>query len=305
MGGTVSVLTSQIVSMFLIMAVGFLVARTGMIDRSGTSQLSDLVLYVANPATIVTSFMRPFDAAEFYEDAWCFVISLLLLAAMALLAWVAYHGGRRLDQASVFASNCGFIGIPLVQSTLGTDYVFYLSMAIAAFNLFVWTYGIWLVSGDPGQVTVRKFVTCPALVAVAVGLLIYVCQIQLPDVLSTSLSAISDLNTGLAMVVLGAMLGQADLRSLLRERSLYGTSLMRLVVAPLVVLAILMAFRFLPSKVLLVLLIAYSAPAAVMIAMFAEKFDGDYRHAAGVVALSTLLSVVTMPVLLALGLALL
>jgi predicted permease len=187
---------------------------------------------------------------------------------------------------------------------LGIDYVFYLSMVLIAFNVYVWTYGAALVSGDKSQASLSSALKNPVIISVCVGFVIYLSQVPLPDMVTTAIGGLADLNTGLAMLVLGAMLARADIRSLLRDRTLYKASLLRLVVAPLVIIALLCAFDFLPAEVRLVVLIAYAAPTGVIVAMFADKFGKDYRFAAGIVSVSTLLSLLTMPPVMALALAL-
>ncbi|MGI6230094.1 MAG: AEC family transporter [Tractidigestivibacter sp.] len=304
MDGSIAVLAGQIVSMFLIMAVGFILVRSKLVDDHGVSQLSNVVMYVANPAAIVVSFIRPFDYTELANGLWSIAISLLVLVVTSVLAQIAFRKKNVVSQAAVIFSNSGFIGIPLVQSVLGIDYVFYLSMVLVAYNIYVWTYGVYLVSGDKKQASLTSALKNPVVISVCVGLVIYLTQLALPDMVVTAITDIANLNTGLAMLVLGAMLAGADIRSLLRDRKLYKASLLRLVVAPLVTIALLCAFGFLPVNVRLVTLIAYAAPTGVIVAMFADKFGKDYRYAAGVVSVSTLLSLLTMPPIMALALAL-
>lgn len=304
MNGSIGILGSQIVSMFLIMAIGFIIARTKLIDDRGVSQLSNVVMYVANPAAIVVSFIRPFDPSELSNGLWSIAVSFLVLIVTSVLAKIAFRNDNVVSQAAVIFSNSGFIGIPLVQSVLGADYVFYLSMVLIAYNVYVWTYGVYLVSGDKNQASLSSAIKNPVVISVCVGLVIYLAQISLPDMVVTAINGLADLNTGLAMLVLGAMLAGADIRSLLRDRKLYKASLLRLVVAPLITIALLCAFGFLPVEVRLVTLIAYAAPTGVIVAMFSDKFGKDYRYAAGVVSVSTLLSLLTMPSIIALALAL-
>lgn len=134
-----------------------------------------------------------------------------------------------------------------------------------------------------------------------IGIILFCCSIDLSGVIKVTVQDLGILNTGLAMLVMGTYLAQTDLRSLVRDRNLYAACALRLLVVPAIVMAVL-ALLPLDAVVKLVVLIALSAPCGTVSAMFPQMFGGDYRFGAGLVSLSTLLSLIVMPVLLAIGL---
>lgn len=302
---TMPVMLTQVLAMFAMMLIGAALRRGGLVDEAGTAQLSRVALYVATPAVILQSLAGPFDAGRLAAGIACAALSFGFTALSAAVGRLAFRDRCREAQLGIMVSNMGFMGIPLVQSVLGADSVFYISACIAAQVPLMWTYGVRLVSSDPADVSARAIATNPSVVAVAVavGVVLFLCSIDLAGVFQVTAADLGNLNTGLAMLVMGAYLAQADLRALARDPVLYLASALRLLVVPAVMLAVL-AVLPLPVEVKLVVVIASSAPCGTVSAMFPQMFGGDYRLGAGLVSVSTLLSLAVMPLMLAAGLAL-
>lgn len=301
MTGIVGSLAGQIAIMFVIMALGFCLRRGGLVTEIGTRQLSDLVLYVANPVIIMQSLMMDFDPVKLGYAGFCFAFTFVLAFIGIGLARTAFRGEFRIAQFATVFSNCGFLGIPLVRGMLGQEYVFYLSVCNACLVGFMWTYGIFLVSGSKEEVSFKKIALNPCVIALAVGFACFLGSVHPAPIVNEILTDIADLNTGLVMIVLGSFLASCDLRSLIKSKLIYQVCLLRLVALPAIVMALLAIARMVPLEVALAVLIALATPAAATTAMFAERYGRDYRLGAGIVAMSTLLSMVTMPALVILA----
>lgn len=298
---TMPIMVNQTVAMFLMMAVGIVLYKTKRLDNQGAAQMANVALYVAGPAISITAFATSFDAAKLVEGSMCMLLTVLFTLGSAGLAWLVYRDRQRISQMAIMVSNMGFMGIPLVQAVLGEEYVFYVSACIAAQIPITFTYGIWLISQDKNEVTPRRILTNPAIIAVFVGIVLFFGSVELDGIAAATVSGLSGLNTGLAMIVLGSYLAQADLRSILRNKNLYLTHCIRLIVVPLIVVAILWAMP-LSMPIKLTLLIAFAAPSGTVSAIFPQMFNKDYRFGAGLVSSSTLFSLLTMPVMLGIGL---
>lgn len=301
---TMPIMITQIVAMFLMMGIGAIIYKKGMIDTKGAGQLANICLYVASPAILLRSLATVFDAGKLVEAGICAVISVAFTLLSAGIARLVYRDRGSIAQIGITVSNMGFIGIPLVQTVLGEEYVFYISVLIAAQVPLTWSYGVWLITRDPKSASLKKVLTNPAVIAVFVGFLLFLCSIELKGIPESAASSLASLNTGLAMIILGVYLAQADLRALLRSKDMYRASFLRLVVAPLACIAILF-FLPLAQPVKMVVLIGFAAPCGTVSAIFPQMFGGDYRLGAGIVSTSTLLSLVSMPIMLAIGLAVL
>lgn len=300
---TMPVMITQVVAMFLMMVIGAVLYRGQLVDNAGSKQLSNVALYVATPAVILQSLATTFDAAKMAAGAACMALSFIFTLVSAGVARLYFRDRRRAAQLGITISNMGFMGIPLVQSVLGEEYVFYISACMAGQVPLIWSYGIWLISQDTSKISLKKIATNPSIVAVVVGIVLFCCSIDLTGVIKVTAQDMGNLNTGLAMLVMGIYLAQTDLRSLVRDRNLYAACALRLLAVPAIVIAVMVLLPLDPI-VKLVVVIALSTPCGTVSAMFPQLFGGDYRFGAGLVSVSTLLSLVLMPLVLAASLVL-
>lgn len=298
---TMPIMVNQTIAMFLMMAVGIILFKTGRLDNRGASQMANVALYVAGPAITITAFATTFDMDKLVTGGLCMLLTVAFTLGSAALAWLVYRDRQHISQLGIMISNMGFMGIPIVQAVLGEEYVFFISACIAAQIPITFSYGIWLASQDKNQVSPKRVLSNPAIIAVFVGVVLFLCSFELTGVTKAAASGLAGLNTGLAMIVLGSYLAQADLRSILANKNLYLTHLIRLVVVPLIIIAVLWVMP-LPDPIKLTLLIGFAAPSGTVTAIFPQMFDKDYRFGAGLVSSSTLLSLATMPAMLGVGL---
>ena len=217
----VTVLIKQILAMVAMMAIGVVLARLHKVDEKGATQLSTIAMYVATPAVIIQAFAVEFNPEQLINAAWVALSVVIALAVSTLISRVLLARSDRVGQFAVIFNNAGFIGIPIIQVLLGTEYVFYVTIIIALSTLYLWTYGVVLISGDRSMVSLKKVATNPAIIALAVGLVLFFLPIELPSVVSSVLSSMGSLNTGLAMIVIGANLGMANIGLMFSDLRLF------------------------------------------------------------------------------------
>lgn len=291
--------------MFLLMGVGAICYRRGIVTEEGSGQMSTLIMTFVAPCVIIHSFCRSFDPAMLNKLILSFGLSVLLLAVSIALTTLVFRKGSA-DYADkrlcVIFSNNGFMALPLLQALYGDDGVFIGSINIVATNILIWTYGVWLLSRASGRasgVNWRKIVLNPGTIGFFIGLAIFLTSFQLPEILGSTVSFLADLNTPLAMIVLGVYLAQSNLKEILRDRSMYLVALFRLAAIPLLGIALLLLLPF-DRSVCSVLIISISMPCAVASSMFAQMYGTNYRYSSRIIAFSTLLSAATMPLVLSL-----
>ena len=305
MGQVVSIATNQIVMMFLLMGVGLSLYRGSFLTSAGVSQMSDLVLFVANPVLIAKALMRPFDAIVFQGALWVAVISVVTLLISIVIGHAAYRSPddrhAAMGRFSTIFSNTGFIGIPLAQATVGADGVFYVAVANTVQMVFMWTYGVLLASGDRARVAPRKVLTNPSVIAMVIGLACFLSSWEPPRVVMSALECLGSLNTGLVMLVLGANLAQCQLASTVRDAAIWKACALRLLAMPLLTLALLLVLPRTGITAQTVVVMYQSMPVAAAASLFAHTYGRDGDFATGVVALSTLCSLATMPLMLSVG----
>ncbi len=292
----------QVLILFIFMGFGFFGAKKSLITKEGSKVISDIILYFVTPCLIVNSFNIAYDSSKLAGLIVCFVAFMAIQAASAGIGFMLFRKGnteslRILRFATVF-SNTGYMGIPLQKAILGDEGVFYGSVCVAAFNIFVWTFGIMCMSGDKKQMTPLKLVFNPGIIATAIGLVIFLFSVKLPTAISSAIGSMAELNTPLAMMVIGAGLAGSNILSALKKGSVYVVTALRLIIIPLTALGVLLLCEVRGTQ-LISLIIAVSAPVAGLTTVFSVKHNNDTSLSVNLVALTTLLSIVTMSAVVA------
>lgn len=296
----VLILIKQILVMLAMMSVGAILYKIGQVDEKGVGQLSNLALYVATPCVVIQALAIPFDSEKISTGLVVIFFFLVIFVASVIIARFGCGRADRVGQFAVVFSNSGFVGIPLIQGILGDEYVFYVTMTMVAGTLVFWTYGVYLMSGSKDEVSVKKILTNPNLIAVVIGLVLFLAPIELPYVVERTLAGMANMNTGLGMVILGATLGASNIGLMIRDTRLYKAIALRLVAVPLVCIPILMLMPV-PFEVRMVMMIIAAAPAASATSMLALKYGADYSYGTGLSIGTTIISMLSMPVVLALA----
>lgn len=293
----VLILVQQILVMVAMMAIGVGLVKTKMVDETGVKQLSSIAMYVATPAVIIQSFAIDYDREQLVNGLWVALFFAIALFLSMVIARVVCGKADRVGQYAVIFSNTGFVGIPIIQSLLGPEYVFYVTMTMAVGTFVMWTYGIYLISGDTSQISIKKIVTNPAVIALVIGLVLFFAPVHLPKVINQVLTGMANLNTGLAMLVLGANLGSSNIGLMITDVRLYKASVLRLFAVPAAVLVTLF-FMPCPFEIKMMLFICEATPCGAATSMLAQMFGADYQYGTGLVIMTTLLSMITMPLVL-------
>ena len=299
----------QVAVLFVLMGVGAALRKARLMGERGVGGVVNLLILVVTPCLVIDSFQRPFDPSKLASLALAFLVAvaghLLVIAVASRVIRPPDENVRRPLLLAAAFSNAGFMGIPLEQAILGEAGVFFGVVYVVVFNLFMWSWGVWTMEGARSGWS-WKAVVNPGTVGLALGLPLFLFSARLPGCLATSVHHLANLNTPLAMIVIGHSLAGARLGRVLRLPAAYAASGIRLVAYPLAMVALLLPFRGrLDRDMALALVIAASAPAAAMVSMFAVKFRRDVDVSVAVVSGTTALSVLTMPPVIALALSVL
>lgn len=300
------ILISQIAVMFALMGIGYLCVRLKYLDTGGAGQLSLVLTRIVAPCVIIDSFQRAFDPAlgsALLISAGCALLSmgLSIVVAHLLFRKNGSHPNFADQRMCVVFTNCGFMALPLLDALYGSYGIFLASSFIVANNLLLWSYGIAQLSSDdmPRASRVRSILINPGTVSVVIGLLFFLTPLNLPAMPAKVVSYMASLNTPVAMIILGAFLAQCDLRACFRDKQVQFVTALRLIIMPLITLAVLLMLP-LESTLRHSMLVSASAPVAMVCSMFAQVYGTDYLFSTRAVALSTLLSAITIPAMIAL-----
>lgn len=296
-----SIIFVQVMIIFVLLALGFLLTRKGMLKDAGLKQITDVLLYVVTPCLLINAYQKEFSVELISGLLIGAVFSLVIQVIGIILATVSFKKEpTKKYRVSIFGavySNCGYMAIPLLSASLGSDGVFYGSAYLAVFTILYWTHGICVYRGDTKELSIKKIIKNPGIIGVTVALLLFATRIKLPYVISESLGHISNLNTPLAMLVMGSYLAKTDFKKALSSVSVYGVCALRLVIIP--VIAVLLAKVLpIPELVAKSILITAACPTAAVATLLAGKYDLDASYSAETVAVSTLMSIVTIPLVM-------
>ncbi len=293
------ILVKQILQMFLLAGIGYLLFKGGKISLEGSKTIGNILIYGSLPAVIINGFRIERTAEHVSGLLWSAAAALTIV----LLSILISHFVFRKDGVAAFATsfaNPGFFGIPLIVASLGQGAVFYAAPFIAFLNIGQWTYGVSRLNGQSvlQGFQPKKLIKAPFVIAILVGIFLFATQLPLPAIVENCLSNVAGLNTPLAMFTVGVYLAQTDLVKMFGRRTLYLVSALRLLVIPVLSLLIL---SLLPSSMHVmktVLLIVAACPVGSNVAVYAQLHGKDYPYAVETVIISTLLSIVTIPCIL-------
>ncbi len=291
----------RLLVMMVYASVGFFMYKKGYLTNEGTGCISRLLLNVILPCVIVKSFLLENTPEMTKELLLSFLLAVMCFAVSIGTARIVYGKGQGLEQFGVSFSNAGFLGIPLVANTLGEEAVCYTVAFIAMMNVLQFSYGIYLVTGSSESISAKKILSIPAIVSFIVGICFYAFEIKLPVVATEILGTFSDMNGPIAMIILGAYFAQVSIPTLMKSKDTYKAAVLRLVAVPLISLLLLYIMPFGGKDLKLAVSILAAAPIGINVTVFAQLYGKDYTRAAGQVVVSTVLSVVTMPLIIGLG----
>lgn len=296
-------LAEQILALFLMGLVGFIIVKSGKLKSRDSKVISNIIVYICSPCVVIDSFQITFTPEKLQ--------GLLLAGAAAVLVHILLIGGGRLltkplnlngiEKASIEYSNAGYLIIPLVTAVLGKEWVFYTTAYIVVQTILIWTHGQSVIC-QGNESSIKKILLNPNVIAIIIGIVLFATGIRLPTPLASCISGFGDMVGTIGMLVIGMVIGDVDLLWVFRQKRPYLICLLRLIVFPVITILI-FCFSGMAKLhgdaeyILLVVLLATSAPAAVMITQLAQIYDKDAKYASVINVMSVIFCIVTMPLM--------
>lgn len=289
----------QTLIMLILMLIGALSAKTGLISSSANKDLSKFILQVVNPVVIFMSYQTELKSDLVRKLLLTFGLSLIAMVVMIAGAYLFIRPkeGRKteIERFSTIYSNCGFMGIPLVNALFGMEGVFCLTAFITVFNLVAWSHGVILITGEKDVKSILKVLRSPTMISIGIGLLAFFLKIRLPEIPSQALGFISNLNTPLAMVVSGVTISETSFLTILKKESIYRVCFSKLILLPFILSVIIMPLPV-DTQVKMIVLVAAAAPPAALCTLLCVRSGKDSLFASEIFAAGTILSVITLPI---------
>ncbi|MBR6795557.1 MAG: AEC family transporter [Clostridia bacterium] len=298
-----------VTQLLLMMLPGAILRKTNLVSENFGRDISNMILYVAQPMLVLTAYIRPYDVSIAKRAGMVLILAILAHLLFALLSLLFFRrteaSKRTVLRFALIFSNAGYMGIPLIRYTLGEEAVIYASVYVVVFNLFMWTLGFFMYSGNRQYISIKNALFNTTTIATYIGLLIFFFNLYgffpADGLIYECFVMLQDLVAPLSMFIIGFRLIDAFKAKHTLDFNLFACIGLRLLLAPAAVFVLL--FLFYKTGIctdlmsISVVLISASTPAAAATSMLAEKFKGNGIYASMLVSLCTILSLVTMPLI--------
>lgn len=300
-------LFNQMIILFLIMSVGFLCRKKGLWTEEGRRTLSGLVVNVANPALILSASINKEATIQGKDLLYTMLIAVIIYFALILFARIVpgiLHVERNkwgTYKAMTVFSNIGFMGFPVISAVYGSEALLYASVFMLPYNFLIYTYGIATMQvneaakgGEKGRTIHWKKIFNIGVIACVVSMILYLAQIPVPVTIEKVVTNLSNLTAPLSMIVIGDSIAMMKVKELIKDMKLLLFSFIKLLFIPIIGVLMMKGMGVNPMLVG-VCMVMLATPVGSMTAMLAQQYEGDYELASKGVAITTILSVMTMP----------
>lgn len=298
---TAIIVLGQVFIILILMAVGAAAYKTKMISEKAADDMAAFALKIVTPCVIIQAFQIDFDPHKLYNMLIAAILSILTHIVGIVLAKLFFRedtDGNKVRRFAAIYSNCGFMGIPLIQGAVGNEGVLYACVYLVVFQALMWSHGVMTIKGGFKSIKPYKIFVNAGTIGIAVGLPLFFFSVKLPDVLSQAVGHIANLNTPLAMIVSGVYVAKSDIKKAFTRPKNYLSVSLRQIIVPLIMMAVILAFPINPTVALSILLIA-ACPVASSVTLFAALYGSarDLECAGRTLTLSNILSLATIPLI--------
>ncbi|MCQ2569130.1 MAG: AEC family transporter [Candidatus Saccharibacteria bacterium] len=297
---------SRLGTIGIILALGFLLGKLKLISPKTNKDLVNLLLTVFMPASLFVAFPASYSdetSGMFLSGlAGGFIVMMAVILISKLIFNKKFFKNEKQRSAAQFAlifNNATFLGYPIIASTFGEQGIIPYCGFIIAFNIALFSYGVYLFKHKIDGKLVLSVITNPNIIAVILGVIVFLTSFKLPSFVKDSVQFTSNATTALSIICVGYMLSNAKFLKLIKKWKLMLTALIQLVVGPLATWGLLSLLGF-PQEVIVVCTLIQALPTATSLGLFASKHGGDETEASELVTISTVLSIITMPLMVSL-----
>lgn len=298
------VVFSQMLALALLLLTGYGIARKEMADQHTMGHISKMINYIFNPMLMLSSCIGAIGKIDKVSWFMVFALSLVIFIVMIALSYVIAplftkaKGQKEMYQMMLIFGNFGFMGIPVVRGVYGEEYVVYVLAFILSFNIFFYTFAFALVEGRFSLASVKKMFN-PGMIAAVITILIMIFEPPIPTFIATTVTYLGNVTSPMAMIAVGVTMANSDLKAIFTNNKIYVFTLLRSILIPLLAIPVV---RMLPldTTVIGICLIEIAMPIANMPLILGTERGMDCTDCSAGIIMTTLFSVLTIPVLVAL-----
>lgn len=296
-------LMEQIAELFLMIFMGFLIVKAGLLKDDDSKVLSKIVLYLIIPCVIINAFQVDYtmDTVKglLIALAASVMIQIILLIIISVLGKFLHL--NEVEIASVYYSNSGNLIVPIVTFILGQEWVLYGCVFMSVQLVFLWTHCKKIISREPSY-DWKKIVLNINMISIFIGIILFFTRIRLPEIIGNTLSAVGNMIGPASMFVTGMLFAGMNLKQIFANKRVYFISFLRLIAVPLLSL-ILLKFSHLSAlsadgnQIMLIVFLAVITPSASTVTQMCQVYGNDSRYASAINVVTTLFSIITMPLM--------
>lgn len=300
----ISALFSVMLMLFLFICVGFVCSKTGIVDEQGSKTLNKVVLNICSPALVLKAVLESELTYRVSEIlmliVYAIIFNLLALLAGAVCARIFSRKNSDRNKFCLVSAfgNVAFMGFPVVSALYGSSAVFLVSICTLPFNVFVFSVGIMLVlGGKPKELSLKRIFVTPTMISTFIAFFLFLFQVTLPAPVESAIGALGSMVIPLSMMLIGISLGHMAAKAVFGDLRFYAVAFAKLIAVPLLVGTVL---RLIVKDPLFygVLVVMSAMPTAAITPVLSAEYGGDRDFASGCVFLTTILSMLTVPVML-------
>lgn len=298
------IVSKQVSVLFLLMLLGYFFGKKRMLTEEAVASLNSIILNVIIPCTIIKAFQVDRQANLMHDLLLSTLSAIGIIIVFYIIAKISVRKLPQEDQApyalSLALTNCSFMGFPLETALIGPLGIFYGSGYLTVMNIFTFTFGYYSFTRDRRSISVRQILTRPAIISVIFALTMFLLDIRLPSVISETVEHLASICVPVPMMIIGYHLSKVNFRRVVTNRRHWLCTFGRLIVLPLLALALLLLCGI-HGNVLMASMIAASCPAASVITILAGRFSQKSTLTAELNAMQTTVSLLTIPIIISIA----
>lgn len=290
----------QVAVLFILILVGYMIRKKGLLDEHCTSMISSLVMSIFLPSMIISSMQIEYNPNMAKKIFMLILISIFTYSVSILFSYFLkfiFKSEKNLGvyQYAIIFSNVAFMGYPVIEAVLGKEAIFYTAIFNLPFNVLAYTVGTYLLcKGNEEYSFSLKSLVSPIILSIFIGLILFVFNIRLPEFLNKPIELLGSVTTPISMLVIGSLLANSSALECFSNKKLYFTSFLRLIFLPILVYLIL-RLKVSDPLLLAIPVVITAMPTAANAAIMANEYGADTTLASQIVFFTTLLSVATIP----------
>ena len=296
-------LMQQIVQLFLMIFMGYLIVKTGLVRDDDSKVLSKIILYLIVPCVIINAFQVNYTTDTVKGLLIAFAASVMTQVILLVVISVA---GKLLhlnevEVASVYYSNSGNLIVPIVTFILGQEWVLYGCVFMSVQLVFLWTHCKKIISREASY-DWKKIILNINMISIFIGVILFFTKIRLPEIIGNTLASVGTMIGPASMIVTGMLFAGMNLKQIFANKRVYFITFLRLIAVPSIALVLiklsnLASFSADGNKIMLIVFLAIITPSASTVTQMCQVYGNDSRYASAINVMTTLLSIITMPVM--------